>query len=179
MEHIFKTKPKLDDMMIRHLYRSQENRETITSPKIEVPEELNEVEEQIMIVFTLRQLSSLDKGIQALHAVVEYGNLYGDDKEYQRWSNFDKTVIIKNGGAVSSMTNIFETLTTKYGLKVAIFNEPDLDGLTTAIAVLIPSRIHNPDIVEYYVKMGQHSLTRKDMEEASLCEWFRNFKLAR
>jgi hypothetical protein len=108
---------------------------------------------QRMYILVARSLSPIQKGIQALHAVVEYENLYGDSEEYQRWAKHDKTVILLDGGTSSSKI-ISQTPLTFHGMldnamqvlreqeiSVAGFKEEDVNNALTAVAVLADERI--------------------------------------
>lgn len=43
-----------------------------------------------MYCFVERHLSSIDKGIQAAHSIVEYSKEYGNYPSYYWWANYDK-----------------------------------------------------------------------------------------
>jgi hypothetical protein len=115
------------------------------------------------------QLSGIQKGIQFGHAVVEYGLLYGQTPEYQRWAKEDKTFIILNGGTTSTNPISSGTLNQhasflRMGVgekKVALFYEPDLGDQLTAVVFLVEDRVWDketwPDyekIVSDYSKSG-------------------------
>ena len=54
-----------------------------------------------MYVLVLKQLSGIDKGIQAAHACLEYALKYGETNDYRNYINNDKTIIVLNGGTSS------------------------------------------------------------------------------
>jgi hypothetical protein len=47
------------------------------------------------------QLTGIQKGIQFLHAVVEYSLQFGNDPEYLAWAKEEKTVILLDGGTTN------------------------------------------------------------------------------
>jgi hypothetical protein len=115
------------------------------------------------------QLRGIQQGIQFGHAVVEYGLLYGETPEYQRWANQDKTFIVLNGGTTSTNPLSPGTLNQHASFlrmvvgekKVALFYEPDLGDQLTAVVFLVEDRVWDkenwPDyekIVSDYTKSG-------------------------
>ena len=100
------------------------------------------VYEQRMYSMVLRQLNPIQKGVQTTHAVVEYANKYGSDKEYLQWSETDKTLIMLDGGTYQDMISIYDSL-KDLGVKFGTFQEPDLNYLTTAITFLADERVWN------------------------------------
>ena len=104
-------------------------------------------------------LSEIQKGIQAGHAVVEYGLLNWEQLEYQKWAKNDKTFIILNGGTFNDgegcpgrMNVALKTL-MKEGIRVAAFREPDLNNGLSAIAFLVDERVFNKDKYPYPVSI--------------------------
>jgi len=98
-------------------------------------------------------LSDIQKGIQFGHAVVEYANEHSETNAYKKWSRYDKTFIILNGGTTNNKILSdglpFGTL-NQYELKllgavpempVARFCEPDLGDQLTAICFLVDERV--------------------------------------
>ena len=92
-------------------------------------------------------ISPIQQGIQFGHAVVEYGNTYGNTREYHRWSRKDKTFIILNGGTTNTSNSNYGTLNTYddilgiNGIKRSKFYEPDLGDQLTAIVFLVDDRV--------------------------------------
>lgn len=95
---------------------------------------------QRMYCITLYNISPIQQGIQSLHAVVEYQRKYGNDAEYKGWADYDKTVIILNGGTSKTLSEHLNTVTS-LGVKTGIFNEPDLFFGMTAFCFLADERI--------------------------------------
>ena len=115
-----------------------------------------------MYVLVLYSLSAMQKGIQSLHSVVEYGLKYNKTLEYNEWAKKSKTVIILDGGTTSD-----KWLNTKDGkliksvpvgtlqkhvmslkdnrIKTAIFREPDCNDSLTAICFLVNERGFSKD----------------------------------
>lgn len=98
--------------------------------------------EQRMYSLVLRQLNSIQKGVQTTHGVVEYANKYSSDEDYRQWAEIDKTLIVLDGGTYQEMVRIYETL-KELGVKFGTFQEPDLNCLTTAITFLVDERVWN------------------------------------
>ena len=123
-------------------------------------------------------ISPIQQAIQYGHALQEYNNamfeqLYKDKWQkskkdddfikFQKWANKDKTFIILNGGTTNKQPSIttgepFGTL-DKYALqlneqkiKIATFNEPDLNDALTAVVFLVDERVFDkkkyPDFEE-------------------------------
>lgn len=103
--------------------------------------------QQRMYSMVLRQLSPMQKGIQSLHAVVEYsekmksGNI--DDnikKAYETWASRDKTMIVLDAGTSEDLVNtIFELI--QLNVPHAVFYEPDLYGMNTAVSFIADERV--------------------------------------
>lgn len=87
-----------------------------------------------------RHLSSIQKAIQSAHAIVEYGLAWGPTPEYQHWAKNNKTIVILDGGTCPEMTlsgmSLFE-INHPY----AIFQEPDMNFMKTAICFLADERV--------------------------------------
>ena len=110
-----------------------------------------------MYGFVPYNISSIQKGIQFGHAIVEYGLENFHTNEYQDWSKYWKTFIILNGGTsnhstnryheteeeyVGSMENILETL-KENNVTLGTFFEPDLNDMLSAITFIIDERVFN------------------------------------
>lgn len=109
-----------------------------------------------MYFLTMYNISPIQKGIQCLHAVVEYAQKYFHTPEYQRWASKDKTVILLNGGDSNiqgwnyfngpqdegSMEAHLHSLLFNQ-IPVAAFNEPSLNNSTSAIAFLADETVWN------------------------------------
>lgn len=93
-----------------------------------------------MYSLCLRQLSAMDKGIQTAHAIVEYGNMFRNDDDYQQWALTDKTLILLNGGTEPDLNTFVDEL-VEHKVKFATFTEPDLNGLITSIVFLADERV--------------------------------------
>lgn len=110
-------------------------------------------------------ISPIQQGIQFGHAVVEYGITYGNTEEYTRWSRYDKTFIILNGGTtnrnlhnpgtLNGVPAILEELSVRY----ETFHEPDLGDQLTATVFLVDDRIYDrenwPDYAGPYYSDGR------------------------
>lgn len=96
--------------------------------------------------FTNMYLSSIQNGIQPLHATVELFLEYHDRASIQNkllydWANFHKTVIVLNGGPTENLYDIDE-IVSQTGYPYASFYEPGLAGALTCICVVVPTKIY-------------------------------------
>lgn len=90
-------------------------------------------------------LSPIQQGIQAAHALAELSILEEVKEEYINWVKNDKTMIVLNGGTstsensyeIGSMEEIYKVLLTE-GIKCAVFHEPDLNYSLSSIALIVP-----------------------------------------
>lgn len=105
-----------------------------------------------MYAMVLRQLNPMQKGVQALHSVVEFSNKYGYTVEYVKWATVNKTMIILDGGTSPEMDEIIKKLSDLRVINTT-FREPDLNYLITSISFLASERVWDtekyPDY-EYY-----------------------------
>lgn len=110
---------------------------------------------QRMYAMVLRQLNPMQKGIQALHAVVEYAQNYFTTDEYQQWAKNDKTMIVLDGGTSIELADVIKQL-DEIDYTYAVFKEPDLYDQVTAIAFLVPETVWDretyPDYESYKAK---------------------------
>lgn len=94
-------------------------------------------------------ISEIQKGIQAGHAVIEYSLLNWVQPEFQKWAREDKTFIILNGGTFNDNENCSGTMNTALktlltqGIRVGTFREPDLNTGLSAIAFLVDERVYD------------------------------------
>lgn len=107
-------------------------------------------------------VSEIQKGIQFGHAVVEYATNYFNDEDYQSWAKNWKTFIILNGGTSNHSTNRYMNefnsdseseftgsmeknlqALNEIGIKLATFNEPDLNDMLSGIVFLVDERVFN------------------------------------
>lgn len=100
-----------------------------------------------MYVLVNNSLSTISKGIQAVHAVVEYGQKYSTLDEYKNWAKKDKTVIILDGGISNKNKKVGmkEIVLKLKNLKVNFseFREPDINNCLTAIAFIVDERVYD------------------------------------
>lgn len=183
--HIITPKKKtLDDIIIGGIYRihrkkplNEVNIQEETEPvKIE---QFDDIEEQRMYIFVLRKLSPIDKGIQGLHAAVEYGVKFSQDKEYRRWSQQDKTVIMLDCGDCKDMEYNMNRISSEFGWKIVTFEEPDLNNLLTAFAVLVPKSVWGADTISLTMDCIQNGMTDKYRYISEAHSFLNEFHLAR
>ena len=87
-----------------------------------------------------RHLSSIQKAIQSAHAIVTFGLNYHEMEEYRQWAEKDQTIVILDGGNVPDLHQTMYKLCT-LGWPMAVFAEPDLGDVITAICFLADERI--------------------------------------
>jgi len=125
-----------------------------------------------MYGLTNYQLTGIQKGIQFLHGVVEYGQKvkeHGNEIAsciYNDWANNHKTVILLNGGTTNhrsgddglpfgSLNNHVLTL-DENRIDFATFNEPDLGDQLTAVVFIVDERVFNrkkyPDFEDWVIE---------------------------
>jgi len=92
-----------------------------------------------LYVFVHSHLSTMQKGIQAAHAVAE---ILLKDKKARKWAKEHKTLIIVEGGNTQRMDSLLSHLQGS-GISYAPFYEDNdtLDGLHTATAVLVDGAV--------------------------------------
>jgi hypothetical protein len=101
-------------------------------------------EELRCFTFTLKQLNTMQQGIQAAHAVVELVRTHRKDGPVQEWADLWKTLILLDGGEYADLSKI-QTLfmSTHNPFAWAAFHESyeSLDGMMTSLAIVLPERI--------------------------------------
>lgn len=106
-----------------------------------------------MYCLVLRQLSPIQKGVQSVHACLEYVNKYGKTQEYQDYFNNDKTLIMLDGGTAPELEEIMLFLENS-DINAEYFTEPDLNNCITAICFLANERVWNklsyPNVEVFY-----------------------------
>ena len=102
---------------------------------------------QRMYSMVLRQLTPMQKGIQSLHAVVDYSEMMkneaideGTKNAYNDWANRDKTMIVLDAG---TSQDIQDAITFLRNQKIIhkVFCEPDLYDMPTAVCFIADERV--------------------------------------
>ena len=113
-----------------------------------------------MYSLVLRQLNPMQKGIQSLHAVVEYANYIQSGSKfdpslkqnYKEWSDYDKTMIVLDSGTSDDLFEDRQIL-AELGVFNVAFNEPDLYNMPTAVCFILDERVWDtknyPDYQQY------------------------------
>lgn len=114
--------------------------DSFTEPKVKVLPQL----EYRMYSLVLRQLNGINKGIQTAHAALEYANKFQKNKDYKRYINHDKTMIMLDGGTLPDLVNIAYQLDDAF-INFAAFQEPDLGDIVTSIVFIADERVWNRD----------------------------------
>ena len=96
----------------------------------------------MMYVLALSSLSSIQKGIQAMHALEEYHIIYGGTKELYKWGRNDKGIKILNVESLNELTEIKNEL-TKREIRFSCFNEESLGGLLTALCLIVEDKVYD------------------------------------
>ena len=120
-------------------------------------------------------ISPIQQGIQFGHGVVDYQLSHGTSDEYKRWSEFDKTFIILNGGTTNSNPANLGTLNQHLielrlnKIPLAVFNEIDLGDQITSINFLVDERVFDnkkyPKFKEFlYQEHGKRDVDKKFRE---------------
>lgn len=117
-----------------------------------------------MYSMVLRQLNPMQKGIQSLHAVVEYGekmksgNIDANIKKaYNKWAKEDKTMIILDAGTSVDLNNaIYELMVLN--VPYAVFYEEDLYGINTAVCFLADERVWDTKNYQSYDEFIQQHI---------------------
>ena len=133
------------------------------------------------------QLTGMQGGIQFMHAAIEYANEFSDTPEYYRWSRYDKTVIVLNGGTTNTNPDAQGTLNLHLTtllqndiVQLAKFYEPDLGDQMTAIVFLVDDRVWDkenyPDYAVPYEELDKYKSNGKVVETLpSYKAWVKNF----
>lgn len=157
---------------------------------------MNEFTEYRGYVFINTALSSIQKGVQGAHALVEltekyYYNSDSVSKMLWDWRCVDKTLIFLEAGFHQALLENYLTFSTyceKLGLPYALFVEDDetMNSMATAFAGIVPSTIYDIDLKEVYaVKaymtkgFGDTIAMPEDSPEEALCRFLKSFNLAR
>ena len=121
-----------------------------------------------MYCFVERHLSSIDKGIQAAHSIVEYSKEYGNYPSYYRWANYDKTIILLNGGTTNDLSDICKEL-NEWKIRYSLFKEEDLGGIVTSVSVLVDDRTFDEEYYHYEIEEREESGIDLTEEEYQIC----------
>lgn len=104
-----------------------------------------------MYGLTNYQLTDIQKGIQFLHGVVEYGLQHGMSEQYLDWAQNWKTVILLNGGTTNDNPKWLGTLNQhaqtlgEMNIPTSCFYEPDLGDQLTAVVFIVDERVFNKE----------------------------------
>lgn len=93
-----------------------------------------------MYSLVLRQLSPIQKGVQAAHSIVDYVSKFNKSSEYIQWANVDKTIIILDGGTFQELKECRDKL-AELGVQYSTFYEEDLGNLITSISFLVEDKV--------------------------------------
>ena len=124
-------------------------------------------------VFVNRALSSIQKGVQGAHALVELTS----KPEYQQvnvpgslpsaraldtWRILDKTLVFLDCGFHQEILEHYLTAASfceKFKLPHALFVEDDwtMNSMATAFAIIVPDTIYDIDIDEYYMSQKHYT----------------------
>lgn len=133
-----------------------------------------------MYSMVLRQLNPMQKGIQSLHAVVEYSEkvktLSADYRRaYNTWAHRDKTMIILDAGTSVDLINaIYELIQLE--VPYAMFYEEDLYGMNTVMCFLADERVWDtkkyPSYEEYVHNFIEENKFTQPSPMAPSKEWW-------
>jgi hypothetical protein len=87
---------------------------------------------KLYVLINRKNLSLVQAGVQASHAIAEYGYQYANSLEYRTWVRDHKTLIFLEASEkeMLEVSEYFE----RHGMTFSKFFEPDLNNLLTAIA---------------------------------------------
>lgn len=145
-----------------------------------------------MYILVPYNISDIQKGIQAGHAVEFYAYNFGKNIEYMDYIENHKTWIILNGGTtnaeinedtneyVGTLNQILDTL-EKNKIDCGYFFEPDLNYALTAVCFLADERVFNwvkyPDY-NTFAKTFQDNDLADDIIYKKYCEFVGGEKIA-
>jgi hypothetical protein len=128
-------------------------------------------------------ISPIQQGIQFSHALQEYNNMLGETyggrpsstydeigEDFNTWRLEDKTFILLNGGTSMTMEQHVTTLKDA-GIHVGVFQEPDLNNMTSGIVFLVPEQVYKredwPDFKTWLIKQRPqvHEIKRTSLED--------------
>lgn len=100
-----------------------------------------------MYSMVLRQLTPMQKGIQSLHAVVDYSEMIKKDgftteqkNAYSAWANRDKTMIVLDAGTSQDLIDAYCFL-KENNIPFKEFHEPDLFNVITGVCFVADERV--------------------------------------
>jgi hypothetical protein len=159
---------------------------------------MNEELEYRGYVFVNSALSSIQKGVQGAHAMVEVTNRYNySSVTYDEvpaasarvvwdWRNEHKTLIFLEAGFHRGLLENYLTFAQhceKLGLPYALFVEDDdtMNSMATAFAGVVPSSIYDIDLNEYDMVKSTPGMFMEvdDPDDVALCRFLKQFHLAR
>lgn len=132
-------------------------------------------------------LSSIQQGIQALHATAEMFMIYGDPEKpnyhsVREWANDHKTVVLLNAGYSSEILSLAEFFTREDNpYPWAAFNEDPLalgvglsgePGASTCIGIILPERIY-----ETVALIRKGAVQRQLLNTAALATFARDYDI--
>lgn len=143
-----------------------------------------------MYILVPYNISPIQQGIQAGHAVEQYRVKYPDDKVYEDYVKNWKTWMVMNGGttnsnrdldtciAVGTLNQDLDTLSDA-GIQVGTFIEPDLNDALTAVCFVCDERVFNktdyPDFKDWLLDntddREEWKLIKKSKEEYVMTEY--------
>lgn len=102
----------------------------------------NRVDTKRMYCFVLRQLSPIQKGIQAAHSIAEYMLRHRHENRTDMWGYSDKTIVLLDGGDANELEDTFRKI-SETGVPAAEFREDSLKGLLTAFCLIADEKVWN------------------------------------
>lgn len=101
-----------------------------------------------MYCIVLKQLSPIQKGIQAAHSIVEYQLQNQEQSElYDAWAKYNKTIVILNASDSKDLKGV-ERILQRHHIPYGSFRETSLDGILTSVCFLYkrPPFEYNKDV---------------------------------
>ena len=138
-----------------------------------------------MYFFVAHNLSSIQQGIQAGHAALEYADKFGNDETFIDFVRNWKTWIILNGGttnnekdvngiALGTLNQIADELEDNE-ISYACFHEPELNNALTALCFIVDERVFNyvdyPDFVNWLHDIKMTDEAKKEIKKKNPTFW--------
>lgn len=108
--------------------------------------------EQRLYCIVVKQLSTIQKGVQAGHAIAKFMHEYNDCEDVKQWVEHDQTLVILEANYIDlqvAYDHLTEILLNDKEFRVVRFREPDLNELNTAICFLADERMFDESYTEY------------------------------
>lgn len=118
-----------------------------------------------MVSIVMRHLSGIQKGIQSGHADKRYIRENWTDEDLQQWIQTNETVWVLQVNTTDDLMQAYNEL-LEYGVKVALFNEPDLSSVPSICFLVDEVAIDKDFAPDAPFQLNDKSLQGKQLYEA-------------